>query len=217
MRSIKGASIGDLTARARIRDAAIACFATGGFGTSLRVIAADAGVSPGLVVHHFKSKAGLRAVCDEQVLRVVREAKTTTMVTVTPGFLLAQLAAVEEYATIAGYLVQALQEGGRLGAEFLDRMIGDAQDYLAQATAAGRVRESRDPAARARFLAYTGVGAFLMYLRHYAPPGGDLGEALRAYAQEVTLPALELYSEGLFATPDLFDDYLRGAPATPEK
>ncbi len=213
MRSIREMSAGDLTARARIRDAAIARFAADGFGASLRVIAADAGVSPGLVVHHFESKAGLRAVCDEQVLRTVREAKTATIVTATPGFLLAQLAAVEEYATVAGYLVQALQEGGDLAAAFLDRMIDNAQDYLTQATEAGRVRESRDPAARARFLAYTGVGAFLVYLRRHAPPGGDLGEALRAYTQEITLPALELYSEGLFANSDLLEDYLRGVPA----
>lgn len=154
-------------------------------------------------------------MCDEQVLRTVREAKTATMVTATPGFLLAQMAAVEEYATVAGYLVRALQAGGDLAAAFLDRMIDDAQDYLAQATEAGWVRESRDPAARARFLAYTGVGAFLVYVRRHAPPGGDLGEVLRAYTQEIALPALELYSEGLLTTPDLLEDYLRGVPAAP--
>lgn len=210
-------STGDLTARARIRDAAITRFATDGFGASLRVIAADAGVSPGLVIHHFESKAGLREVCDEQVLRTVREAKTATLVTAAPGFLLAQLASVQEYATVAGYLVRALQSGGDLAAAFLDRMIEDAQDYLAQATEAGRVRESRDPAARARFLAYTGLGAFLMYLQRHAPPNGDLGEVLRAYTREIALPALELYSEGLFSTPDLLEDYLRGMPATQGK
>ena len=181
------------------------------------MIAADAGVSHGLVIHHFESKAGLRAVCDEQVLRTVREAKTAAMVTATPGSLLAQLAAVEEYATVARYLVRALQSGGDLAAVFMDRMIEDAQGYLAQATAAGRVRESRDPAARARFLAYTGVGAFLVYLQRHAPPGGDLGGVLRAYTEEMTLPTLELYSESLFTTPDLLEDYLRGAPAAPGK
>ena len=50
----------DLTARARIRDAAIECFARQGFAVSVRAIAAHAGVSPGLVIHHFGSKAGLR-------------------------------------------------------------------------------------------------------------------------------------------------------------
>ena len=211
MRSIREVAEGDLTSQARIRDAAIARFAADGFGASLRVIAADAGVSHGLVIHHFESKAGLRAVCDDRVLRAVREAKTATLVTAAPGFLLAQLAAVEEYATVTGYLVRALQAGGDLAAVFMDRMIVDAQGYLAQATEAGRVRESRDPAARARFLAYTGLGAFLVYLQRHPPSGGDLGEVLRAYTEEIALPALELYSEGLFTTPDLLEDYLRGA------
>src|SRR5690606_12209361 len=66
----------DLTTRARIRDAAIARFARDGFGASLRTIAADAGVSAGLVVHHFGSKDGLRAACDTYVFEAVRDAKT---------------------------------------------------------------------------------------------------------------------------------------------
>ncbi|MFD0204347.1 MULTISPECIES: TetR/AcrR family transcriptional regulator [Saccharothrix] len=59
----------DLTARARIRDAALARFGADGVaGASMRAIAADAGVSPALVVHHFGSKEGLRQACDEYVL-----------------------------------------------------------------------------------------------------------------------------------------------------
>ncbi|MEO7126792.1 MAG: TetR family transcriptional regulator [Nakamurella sp.] len=217
MRSKRGIATGDLTTRARIRDAAISRFATDGFGASLRVIAADAGVSPGLVIHHFGSKVGLRSVCDEQVLAAVREAKTATIVTAQPGILLAQLAAVEGYATIAGYLVQALQSGGDLAAAFMNRMTEDAQAYLAQATGAGRVRVSRDPASRARFLAYSGVGAFLVYVRQHMMLGDDMAEALHSYTEEMALPALELYTEGLFATADLLEDYLRGVPAAQGK
>ena len=44
----------------RIRQAALKSFATkGAAGTSLRSVAADAGVSLGLVQHHFETKAGL--------------------------------------------------------------------------------------------------------------------------------------------------------------
>ena len=50
-------SASDLTARARIRDAALARFGAEGIaGTSVRAVAADAGVSPALVLHHFGSK-----------------------------------------------------------------------------------------------------------------------------------------------------------------
>jgi TetR/AcrR family transcriptional regulator, regulator of cefoperazone and chloramphenicol sensitivity len=56
----------DLTARARIRDAAIELFGERGIdGTSIRDIAAAAGVSSGLVRHHFGSKESLREACDK--------------------------------------------------------------------------------------------------------------------------------------------------------
>ena len=57
--------VDDLTARARIRDAAIKLFGERGIeGASIRDIAAEAGVSSGLVRHHFGSKEALREACD---------------------------------------------------------------------------------------------------------------------------------------------------------
>jgi AcrR family transcriptional regulator len=56
----------------RIRQAALKSFATkGAAGTSLRSVAADAGVSLGLVQHHFETKAGLIEAVDEYVMSVV--------------------------------------------------------------------------------------------------------------------------------------------------
>ena len=61
----------DLTTKARIRDTAMELFgAEGVAATSLRSVAAAAGVSPGLVVHHFGSKQGLVRAVDEAVARV---------------------------------------------------------------------------------------------------------------------------------------------------
>jgi TetR/AcrR family transcriptional regulator, regulator of cefoperazone and chloramphenicol sensitivity len=63
----------DLTARARIRDAALELFAERGYsGTSIRDVAAAAEVSPGLVQHHFGSKAGLRSACDAHVVEALK-------------------------------------------------------------------------------------------------------------------------------------------------
>ena len=57
----RSAPPGDLTARARIRDAAIRHFADEGYErTTIRGIAVTAGVSPGLLRHHFGSKEELR-------------------------------------------------------------------------------------------------------------------------------------------------------------
>jgi AcrR family transcriptional regulator len=67
----------DLTAYARIRNAALELFATRGTkATTIRDVAREAGVSPGLVQHHFGTKAGLRKAVDEFVLNDARETIT---------------------------------------------------------------------------------------------------------------------------------------------
>jgi AcrR family transcriptional regulator len=61
----------------RIRDAALRQFAAHGFkGATIRGIAQEAGVSPGLVQHHFPSKQALRDECDAYVLAVLRDLNT---------------------------------------------------------------------------------------------------------------------------------------------
>jgi AcrR family transcriptional regulator len=198
----------DRTARARIRDAAVQTFGTAGFDASVRAVAAAAGVSPGLVIHHFGSKDGLRAACDEHVLRVIREAETDAFSS-GPGAMLAQLAELDQYAPLVGYLVQALLAGGDLAATLLSRMTTDAESYLAQAVAAGRIRPSRDPAARAAYLVDVGVGAVLAFVRRHPTAGGNPRALLRGYAEANSLPALELYTEGLLTDAALLDEYVR--------
>ncbi|ORW08957.1 TetR/AcrR family transcriptional regulator [Mycobacterium kyorinense] len=59
----------DLTAKARIRNAALDLYALYGEDrVSLRDIASAAGVTLGLVQHHFKTKAGLRDAVDQLVV-----------------------------------------------------------------------------------------------------------------------------------------------------
>jgi TetR/AcrR family transcriptional regulator, regulator of cefoperazone and chloramphenicol sensitivity len=214
--NVRSVAAEDLSGRARIRDAAVRLFAREGFGVPVRAVAADAGVSPALVIHHFGSKDALREECDAHVLRTVRELGTRSLLG-GPAEMLAELAAVDDYAPLAGYLVQALLAGGPLATALLDAMAADAEVYLDQAVAAGRLRSSHDPAARARFLVAIEVGALLVHLRWHPVEGGDLGAALRAYAETATLPALELYTEGLLADSAVLDAYLatrtqRGQP-----
>ena len=82
----------DLTAAARIRQAAIIRFAQDGFGVGLRTIAADAGVTAGLITHHFGSKEGLRQACDAEVLRLTDQAKRESTVLGGAVNVMAQLA-----------------------------------------------------------------------------------------------------------------------------
>ncbi|GFG70707.1 TetR/AcrR family transcriptional regulator [Mycolicibacter senuensis] len=59
----------DLTGRARIRNAALDLYAQYGEDRiSLRAVAAEAGVTLGLVQHHFKTKEGLRHAVDQLVV-----------------------------------------------------------------------------------------------------------------------------------------------------
>ncbi|MCP2287242.1 TetR/AcrR family transcriptional regulator [Nocardia amikacinitolerans] len=59
----------DLTAKARIRNAAMDLYAQyGSERVSLRAVAAEAGVTLGLVQHHFKTKAGLEAAVDQLIV-----------------------------------------------------------------------------------------------------------------------------------------------------
>src|SRR5580692_4612501 len=69
------APMSDLTGHARIRNAALEGFARGGVeATSIRSIAKAAGVSPGLVQHHFPTKAALRDAVNAYVIALVASA-----------------------------------------------------------------------------------------------------------------------------------------------
>ncbi len=63
--------LSDLTTFARIRNAALAGFAGNGVaGTSIRDVAQAAGVSPGLVQHHFPTKAALAQAVNDHVAAI---------------------------------------------------------------------------------------------------------------------------------------------------
>jgi hypothetical protein len=87
------------------------------------------------------------------------------------------------------------------------KMIDDAESYLDEGVRTGLLKPSRDPRARAKYLSITGGGGFLLYLQMHENPT-DLGVVLRDYAREMTLPALELYTDGLMADSTMYDAFL---------
>lgn len=122
----------DLTARARIRDAALAVFAERGVaGATIRGVAERAGVSPALVQHHFGTKDGLRAACDAHVLDYLRaEAKAG----IADGRLGEPGHIAEVYAAappLMRYLARALVDGSPAGSAVFDEMAGITGEYLA--------------------------------------------------------------------------------------
>jgi AcrR family transcriptional regulator len=203
-------SADDLTAAARIRDAAIEQFGEHGFGVGLRSIAEAAGVSAALVIHHFGSKDGLRKACDNYIAEEIRSDKSEAMRAKEPGTWFAQLAEIESYAPMMAYLMRSMQSGGELAKMLLRRMIDDAESYLEEGVRAGTLKPSRDPRSRARYLAITGGGGFLMYLQMHDTPA-DLRAVLRDYARDMLLPSLEVYTEGLMADSTMYDAFLAQA------
>ncbi|UZN05146.1 TetR/AcrR family transcriptional regulator [Cellulomonas sp. S1-8] len=208
MRSGRSA-VEDLTARARIRDAAVARYARDGFGVGLRVVAEDAGVSAALILHHFGSKDGLRAACDAHVLATVRDAKERALASTSAPDLLLQLASMDEHASVVGYALRSLQAGGDLARHFVDQFVADAEVYLAHGVAAGTIRPSRDEQARARYLTVQGLGALLLDLTLNAPTDPtDLVGLLHGYRDRMMLPAVELFTHGLMTDNTMLDAYL---------
>lgn len=201
----------ELSTRARILRAALQRFATDGLGAPLRSIAADAGVSPGLIIHHFTSADGLRQACDHHVVTETGRSKAEVL---TPGIgaaaLLAQLAQLTEYVPLIGYVLRRLQAGGPPARTLVDGFVAEAGRYLRQAEREGTVSRSRDTDARARLLTEQALGGLLLQLPAPGEPL-DLAELpirLSTYADRIVGPALEYYTEPLLTDSTLLDAYL---------
>jgi AcrR family transcriptional regulator len=207
----------DRTAVARIRDAAIEQWGQHGFNVGLRSIAEAAGVSAALVIHHFGSKKGLRKACDDRVAEEIYDAKAESLRSSDPATWFAQMAEIESYAPLVAYLLRSLQSGGELARHFWNRMIEDAEQYMEEGVRSGVIKPSRDPRARAKYLGMSSGGSLLLYFQMHPHPS-DLRAVLRDYGEDMVLPALELYTEGLMTDSTMYDAFVKarekGIPLT---
>jgi AcrR family transcriptional regulator len=206
----------DLTAKARIRDAAIECFAEQGFDASFRTIAGRAGVSPGLITHHFGSKEALRAECDTEVLRQYTAYKTDA-VDMPTDRLFQLMDAPGVTASMMVYMLRAIHAGGQPARTFLERLIDDARAVMTHAVQTGLVRPSRDEEARLRYLTYQTMGALLV---QFVTSPQLTPEAFVAHVQDgafnQVLPTLELFTEGFLTNRQMLDDYVRYREQLPD-
>jgi AcrR family transcriptional regulator len=127
------AAFEDLTARARIRQAALAQFAEHGFErTTIRGIAAAAGVSLGLVRHHFGSKRELRDAVDAHILQEVRQLSEEALGAVKRGDVGGMTATTRQVMRpYQGYLARALAEGSTTLAALFDELVAQSEHFLA--------------------------------------------------------------------------------------
>lgn len=165
----------DFTARARIRDAAITCFAESGVdGTTVREIASVAGVSPGLVMHHFGSKVALREECDTYVVDLIISGKREAIEHSWSLDSLAYVRSLESGPPVLRYLARTLVDGSPQVAVLVDRMVADGEAISRQAVAAGLMNPSDDERARAAVLTIWSLGALVLHEQISRLLGEDL-------------------------------------------
>lgn len=200
----------DLTTRARIRDAAIGLFGRDGFSrATVRAVASEAGVSPGLVIHHFGSKAGLREACDQHVLaQTASQGQEKVNPAASQKLIQDYLNRPEQYSAELAYIRRSLGDESPAGDAFFDAVVDQAQETIQAGITAGTIRESQDVRSTAVVIASNSL-TLLMLGRHVsralgaAPvePDGIGPDVLR----QLTLPALEIYTHGFYTDTQFLD------------
>ena len=123
----------DLTARARIRDAALRLFADRGLdGTTIRDIAKEAGVSGGLIRHHFGSKDDLRSACDSYALGQLMQIKEQAVLDGQLGNPAFMSAAHPTVLLTYRYLARSLVDGSPAAEAMFDEMVALCEAWLAR-------------------------------------------------------------------------------------
>lgn len=198
-------SADDLTARARIRDQALALFAARGVdAVTVREIAAAAGVSHALVLHHYGSKQRLREVVDAYVMQIFdgmfdavsADPEEFLAGEASASFAELMLAAVPAGSPIPAYLRRLLLSGDATGLVLFRRLFEASIEMTEQMTAAGLMHESRDVAVRAAFLMANDLAMVLLRDQLTAVLGVDplSPDGMRRWATEV----VSAYTDGVF-------------------
>lgn len=186
----------DRTARAVIRDEALRLFAQHGpDAVTIRQVAAAAGVSPGLVVHHFGGRDGLRRAVDEHVGAVFDDLfESLRDDDRSAGSLAAAVVSrLPAGSPVPGYLRWLLLSGDPA---LFRRWFAASTAVLDDLAAAGAVTESADPAVRAAFLMVNDLAVVLLRDRIADVLGVDplSPDGMTRWAAE----AMDVYTKGLF-------------------
>jgi TetR/AcrR family transcriptional regulator, regulator of cefoperazone and chloramphenicol sensitivity len=212
MFSTAGAS-SDLTAKARIRDEALQLFAERGpERVTVRDVAAAADVSPGLVMHHFGSKAGLREAVDAHVADSfdaifdnlgdadLREALGGGDAT---SLAEAFVASFPAGSPLPDYLRRLWLTNDPTGHRVFRRYLAVSERVLVAMEQAGVARPSKDRRVRAAFLLVNDLAMLLLARQLSDALGFDLQTpaGMAAWAGEV----VDVYSQGAFRATDRGD------------
>ena len=189
----------------RIRDAALKSFATqGSSGTSLRAVAAAAGVSLGLVQHHFATKAGLIKAVDDYVLAMVIT-HITKPVPDTTSDSVAEIGdrvtgMILELPDIVDYVGRALVDGRPVGYMIFDALLNSGTARWNQRGERGETRPDLDLTWAAVNSLVLALGTFILrgHIERNLPEPLTNAAQLQRWHASVTM----LLREGLFQRPE---------------
>ncbi|MFD0416976.1 TetR/AcrR family transcriptional regulator [Streptomyces sp. NPDC127108] len=201
----------DRTTRAVIRDEALRLFAVHGPDVvTVRQIATAAGVSPGLVVHHFRSKDGLRQEVDQYVITVFEgmlseltgesgtelfEESTSAARSLGEIF----LRHLPVGSPLPGYLRRLLLSDTEAGRGLFRRLYAMSRETLDDLAESGVAARGGDPQVRAALLLVNDLSVFLLRDQLTGVLGVDPLSAagLARWGPEL----MSIYAGGLNATP----------------
>jgi len=200
----------DLTARANIRNSALRLFAERGHDSvTVREIATAARVSPGLVLHHFGSKEGLRVAVNDHAV----ESFDAIFVEFDDDELAEMLAGGEANSSLAEVFVRVFPAGSPLpaylrrllltndptGAVLFGRLYSTTRRILEAMLERGVAAPTEDPAVRAAFLVANDLAVILLRNQIATAIGEDplTPVGLDRWTRDVTA----VYTEGAFKAP----------------
>lgn len=189
----------DFTPQARIRQSALELFGAHGYAaTTIRQIAARAGVSPGLVIHHFGSKEKLGRAVEAWVLEELTAGKLAALHTPPSPELASYLRDHPQLVPIRNYLIACLREGGPAAERIFDLMCELSDRVHTEGVATGIFHRPSDPAATVAVLVTLTAGINLLGDQIARRLGADdfLDPAVLT---RFSLAAVEFLTFGVFA------------------
>ncbi|WP_219816545.1 TetR/AcrR family transcriptional regulator [Arthrobacter sp. Y81] len=190
--------------RARVLDAAVAHFAAVGFSKpALDQITRAAGVDADDVAALFGSEDGLRRACDDHVLgALVGWAHQKATLAGMGDVMRSYTADPSSYRTQIDYLGRVMAENAPAAARFFDVLVDESETIIRTGISDGTMRPSDDPRALAALTAATVLG--LLTMAPHIERALGLGESQQQMLFHLAVPALELFTHGLYTD----DSYL---------
>lgn len=196
-----------MTARAHIRECALRLFAQrGADAVTIRDIAACAGVSPALVLHHYGSKSGLKEAVDAHVVTMFDDLLARAVEN-PEAFATGQPQMVQSFAElfathlpagspIASYVRRLLLSGDPAGRSLFQQWFAMSRDAMAAMEASGYTEPTTDPDARAAFLMVNDLAMILLHEQIADVLGED--PLTRAGMTRWASVAFDAYLNGVF-------------------